>query len=59
MNQGSLIGKDSVAVACQTVFAGVPHLRPGLLGGTALATIAMGLGLTGCMPAHLRPSWAI
>jgi len=61
VNQGSLIGKDSVAVACQTVPAGVPHLRPGLLGGTALATLAigLGLGLTGCMPAHLRPSWAI
>jgi len=38
------------------VLAGLARLRPVLLGGTA---IAMGLGLTGCMPAHLRPSWAI
>jgi len=36
--------------------ARVPRLRPALLGGTAMA---MGLGLTGCIPAHLRPSWAV
>ena len=57
--QRSLIGKDCLAVACQTVPAGVLRLRPRLLGGTALATLATGLGLTGCMPAHLRPSWTL
>ena len=57
--QRSLIDKDSVAVACQTVPAGVLRLRPGLLRSTALATLATGLVLTGCMPAHLRPSWTL
>jgi len=61
VHQRSLIGKDSLAVACQTVLAGVPRLRPALPGGTALATLAigLGLGLTGCMPTQLRPSWTI
>ena len=57
----SLISKDSLAVACQPVLAGVVRWRPALLGSSALATLAigLGLGLTGCMPAHLRPSWTI
>jgi len=61
VGQRCLIGKDCLAVACQTVPAGVPRLRPALLGGPALATLAvgLGLGLTGCIPAHLRPSWTL
>lgn len=59
VHQRSLIGKDSLAVACQTVLARVPRLRPALPGGTALAALAIGLGLTGCMPAQLRPSWTV
>ena len=55
----SLIGKDSVAVACQTMLAGVSRFRPALLGGTAIAMISMGLALPGCMPVQLRPSWGI
>ena len=59
VHQRSLIGKDSLAVACQTVLARVPRLRPALPGGTALAALAIGLGLNGCMPAQLRPSWTV
>ena len=57
---GALIGKDSLALPGRTVSRGLVRIRPrfGLAGATALAVVA-GLGLTGCVSAHLRPSWAI
>ena len=59
---GALISKDSLALPGRTLSRGLVRIRPrfDLAGATALAVVAgLGLGLTGCVSAHLRPSWAI